>query len=256
MMTGQFRWAGLLAGLTAFLAFAAGAAAAEFRTLEGSASYRERVAVPPGAVLEVELYDVSRQDAPAPLLSAIAIRAESVPVPFQLLYDPAMIDERFSYAVTAKLLVDGETVFRSTSVHPVLTRGAPDRVEILMEKMGQGARATGGMPSLIGATWLVEDIRGGGVIDFAQTSIGFDERGGVHGTGGCNQFNGTAEVSGGALSFGPLAATRRACAEALMDQESNFFAALDAVKGYRFDGPFLLLTDDAGNPLMRLTRLE
>ena len=247
---------GLMAALIAGAVLAAGAAAAEFRTLEGSASYRERLAMPPGAVLEVELYDVSRQDAPAPLLSAIAIRAESVPVPFQLLYDPAMIDERYSYAVTAKLVVDGETVFRSTSVHPVLTRGAPDRVEILMEKMGQGVRAAGGMPSLVGATWLVEDIRGGGVIDFAQTSIGFDARGGVHGTGGCNQFNGTAEIAGEALSLGPLATTRRACAEALMDQESRFFAALDAVKGYRFDGPFLLFTDAAGDALMRLTRLE
>lgn len=255
-MTGHLRWAGLVVGLTAFLATAAGAVAAEFRTLEGSASYRERIAVPPGAVLEVELYDVSRQDAPAPRLSAITLRAESVPVAFQLLYDPAMIDERHSYAVSAKLVVDGETVFRSTSVHAVLTRGAPDRVEILMEKMGQGARAAGDMPALVGVTWLVEDIRGGGVMDRAQTTIGFDERGGVHGSGGCNQFNGAAEVSGGALSFGPLAATRRACAEALMDQESKFFGALDAVKGYRFDGPFLLLTDAAGDPLMRLTRLE
>ena len=112
------------------------------------------------------------------------------------------------------------------------------------------------MPPLVGVTWLVEDIRGGGVVDRAQTTIGFDERGGVHGSSGCNQFNGAAEVAGETLSFGPLAATRRACAEALMDQESKFFAALDAVKGYRFDGPFLLLTDAAGDPLMRLTRLE
>ncbi len=242
--------------MAAGLALATGAAAAEFETLDGSAGYRERIAVPPGAVLEVELYDVSRQDVPAPLLSAIAIRAEAVPVAFRLLYDPAMIDERHSYAVSAKLVVDGEAVFRSTSVHPVLTRGAPDTVDILMEKMGPGARSAGGMPALVGVTWLVEDIRGGGVIDRAQTTIGFDERGGVHGSGGCNQFNGAAEVGGGSLSFGPLAATQRACVEALMDQESKFFAALDVVKGYRFDGPFLLLTDAAGDPLMRLTRLE
>lgn len=255
-MIGRRSRAGLVAGVVAVLVLMAGTAAAEFQTLEGTASYRERIAVPPGAVLEVELYDVSRQDAPAPLLSAIAIRAEAVPVAFQLLYDPALIDERHSYAVSAKLVVDGETVFRSTSVHPVLTRGAPDTVDILMERMGAGARSAGGILPLVGVTWLVEDIRGGGVIDRAQTTIGFDERGGVHGSGGCNQFNGAAEIAEGSLSLGPLAATQRACLEALMDQESKFFATLDAVKGYRFDGPFLLLTDAAGDPLMRLTRLE
>ena len=254
-MTGQFRWAGLVVGLTAFLSLAGSASAAEFLTLEGTATYRERIAVPDGAVLEVELYDVSRQDAPAPRLASIAVKAAgAVPIDFRLLYDPAMIDERFSYAVTARLLVDGEPVFRSTSVHPVLTRGAPDRVEILMEKLGQGARVE--MPSLVGATWLVEDIRGGGVIDFAQTTIGFDDRGGVHGYGGCNDFNGSAEIAGEELSLGPMAATRRACAEALMDQEFKFFATLDAVEGYRFDGPFLLLTDAAGDAVLRLTRLE
>ena len=254
-MSAWRRAAGRLAGLAAALMLAGGAVAAEFETLEGTAFYRERIAVPPGAVLEVELYDTSRQDAPAPVLSSIAIRAEAVPVPFRLLYDPAMIDDRHSYAVSARLVVDGEPVFRSTTVHPVLTRGAPDTVDILMVKVGQGPPAAE-MPALVGATWLVEDIGGRGVIDYARTTIGFDDRGGVHGSGGCNQFTGAADMVGESLIFGPLAATQRACTDAVMDQELKFFAALEAVKGYRFDGPFLLLTDESGDPLMRLTELQ
>ena len=35
-----------------------------------------------------------------------------------------MIEPSRSYAVTAKLILEGKVVFRSDTVHPVLTRGA------------------------------------------------------------------------------------------------------------------------------------
>jgi putative lipoprotein len=47
----------------------AGAAAASVR---GSAFYRERIALPPGAVFEASLEDVSRADAPAEVLGGVS----------------------------------------------------------------------------------------------------------------------------------------------------------------------------------------
>jgi putative lipoprotein len=64
----------------------AGQAMADFKTLEGSATYRQRIALHPDAVLEVDLRDVSRADAPAPLLSAVSVRpGKQVPIPFKLI---------------------------------------------------------------------------------------------------------------------------------------------------------------------------
>ncbi|HEX5632928.1 MAG TPA: YbaY family lipoprotein, partial [Gemmatimonadales bacterium] len=53
--------------------------------LTGSVTYRERMALPAGAVVRVELRDVSRADASAALVASQEIRPTSqVPIPFEL----------------------------------------------------------------------------------------------------------------------------------------------------------------------------
>lgn len=78
----------LLAG-TALWAAVWGAAQAG--TVEGNATYRERIAVPPGATLFVELQDVSLADAPAVTLAAQRYALTGVPAQFELTYDDALI---------------------------------------------------------------------------------------------------------------------------------------------------------------------
>ena len=107
--------------------------------------------------------------------------------------------------------------------------------------------------SLIGS-WLVEDIQGRGVIDSAQTTIAISAEGAVSGSGGCNRYRSQALIEGAGLRFGPVAGTRMSCAPALMDQEHKFFAALDMVRSYQFDGTLLLMLDESGAQLLRLTR--
>ena len=58
-----------------------------------------------------------------------------VPIPFEISYDPAQIDERMSYAVQARIEVGGQLMFISTQAYPVITRGNPSRdLEILVER--------------------------------------------------------------------------------------------------------------------------
>ena len=64
----------LAAALAAMLALTAGTAMAELATIEGEATYRERIALRPGVVLEVELLDISRADAPSERLASIRIK--------------------------------------------------------------------------------------------------------------------------------------------------------------------------------------
>jgi heat shock protein HslJ len=63
----------------------------------------------------------------------------------------------------------------------------------------------------------------------------------VTGFSGCNEFTGGYELKGDALSFGPLAATRRFCAGAAGDIEQAFLGAIGKVSGWRVDRQMLLL---------------
>jgi putative lipoprotein len=92
--------------------------------------------------------------------------------------------------------------------------------------------------SLIGTSWLAEDIGGRDVMDRAQTTISFEPEGRVAGSGGCNRYFGAVTIKGDAITFGKkLGATMMACVPALMDQERKFFDALAATRSYRFDDP-------------------
>ena len=69
-------------------------------TVSGTASYRERMALPPDAVLEVSLQDVSLADAPAVELGSLRIENPgSPPFEFEIAYDPEAIDEQTQWTV-------------------------------------------------------------------------------------------------------------------------------------------------------------
>jgi putative lipoprotein len=55
-----------------------GDAAGNEAVVTGSVSYRERIALPPDAVVKVQLSDVSRQDAPAPLIAETTVQPEGL----------------------------------------------------------------------------------------------------------------------------------------------------------------------------------
>ena len=67
----------------------------------------------------------------------------------------------------------------------------------------------------------------------------------VRGYAGCNNFTGGFESKGQSLSFGPVAATRRACIGD-MDQELDFLNALDRTDRFALTGDQLVLYDKKG----------
>ena len=235
-------------------------ALAEIATIQGTAATRERMALPEGAVLEVELLDISRADAKSERLASIRVQPEGeVPIPFTLHYDPAVIDERNSYTVAAMIIHEGRMLFRSDTVHPVLTRGAGDRVDILMVRVASDAPAAG-LSALVGPTWVAEDIDRRGVIDSLQSVVAFTPEGRAQGQGGCNSFTGGYTVDGDALVIGGedgrLATTMMACTPAVMDQERRFLDALARVRFWRLDMGLLFLLDAEDTPILRLWRRD
>lgn len=105
--------------------------------------------------------------------------------------------------------------------------------------------------------WLAEDIRGGGVIDNAQTMIEVTPDGRVSGSGGCNRIGGGAMVKGNNLRFSRMISTQMACAPALMNQEHRFLQALEDVRRFRVDSKRhkLLLRDGRGKTILRFSQM-
>jgi putative lipoprotein len=108
--------------------------------ITGTVTYRNRSALPPLAVIEVTLADVSLADAPAKVISTQKIEAGGKPPPFayELPYDSAQIDPKHTYSVSARITEGNQLIFTSDSVYPVLTRGAPmTGVDILVIALSQ-----------------------------------------------------------------------------------------------------------------------
>ncbi len=104
----------------------------------GEVFYRERIAMPQGAVVKVQVADVSRADAPADVIGEQVIENPgNVPVKFSVPYDANKIDPRFTYAVSARIEVDGRLMWISTTHIPVITNGKPTSdVQVLVERVG------------------------------------------------------------------------------------------------------------------------
>ena len=106
-------------------------------TVTGTALYRQRIAMPEGAVFEAVLLDVSRMDVAATKIGSTRIENPgNVPIAFEIAYDPTRIDERMSYSVRATIHV-GDRLWATTDQHyPVLTGSGGNEVELLLQLVG------------------------------------------------------------------------------------------------------------------------
>lgn len=91
----------------------------------------------------------------------------------------------------------------------------------------------------------------GGVQTTAYTHLTtavFSE-GTISGSTGCNRYNGTYDIEGDQIVFGPAAATRKFCAEpaGIMEQEQQFLAALEQARTFQVTPGKLELRDESGS---------
>ena len=209
----------------------------------GTVSYRERVALPPDAVVEVVLLDVSRMDVAATTIAEQTIKPSGqVPIKFELVYDTAAIDPRMQYAVRATIKRRDNYLFVTDRSYPVLTRGSSDRVDLILVRSG-GAEAPVADAELHETRWELRALANEQVKPSAGQEMHFlqfdDVSNTVSGFVGCNNFTGEYMVSGTALEFGSLARTKRACPS--MALEDRCHRALQAAVRYEIRGTWLIL---------------
>jgi copper homeostasis protein (lipoprotein) len=113
-------------------------------TLEGTATYRERIALPPDAVFAAVLQDVSRADAPATELGRATVDpAGQPPFRFAIAYDDAAVQPRRRYVVRATVRHQGRLLFTTDRAYPVLGGGADPPLSLLLVSAGAGRRPSG-----------------------------------------------------------------------------------------------------------------
>ena len=126
-----------VASLTLMLAACQTTNAEPTATVRGEITYRERIAVPPGAQLEVLLLDVSRADAPSEKIGGVTLSdIGQPPYPFEIAYRPEQIIESHTYVVQARLTHEGRLLFITDQAYPVITRGHPSEVQLMLRRVG------------------------------------------------------------------------------------------------------------------------
>jgi putative lipoprotein len=113
--------------------FAPPGTGAETASLTGTVTYRQRIALTPEAVVQVDLRDVTNPDPEAPPLVRLIIdKPGQVPIAFSLSYARASIEPRHAYAVSARITDRGQLQFVTDERISVITNGAPQAVEIVV----------------------------------------------------------------------------------------------------------------------------
>lgn len=202
------------------------------RTLSVTAARADDTAIPADAVLDVELLDVSRADAPSATVASARFRVKGWPALVRLAYDAAAIDPRMEYRVAARLLSGDRVMLRTATAYSVLTRGASDSVRIVLESTEAPVAAASPGPGLAGITWVVGEIGERAVVADDPPTLTFLDGGSFAMFGGCNRFRGKAQPADGSVAFPqPIAGTMKLCPPPRMELEKAMLDALGDTAG-------------------------
>lgn len=241
-------WLLVVGFLLAALACGKDAGMDDMKTIEGRVWYRERMALPPDAEIQIFLEDVARMDVPSEVIATTRFAPEGgSPWTFSLAYDPLKLQDKGRYVLRARIESGGQLLFISTRQIPAFDSDTGAPIEILVSRVGttpSGAAAPTPEVSLTDTYWKLTEIEGqpavlgadGRELHMVLTSDGSQ----VRGFSGCNRFTGSYERNESQLQFRPLASTRMACVEG-MEQEQQFLELLTKTARFTISGDSLAL---------------
>ena len=127
--------------------------------------------------------------------------------------------------------------------------------KLTLKSAGGGAILTYKAQSqqLAGTSWTVLAYNNGkqavvSVLVATELTAAFGKDGNLTGFAGCNDYNAPYKGTAPKISIGPVASTRKACAEpaGVMDQEIQYLAALETAATYRIEGTRMEMRTSAG----------
>ncbi len=244
-----FGFAPLVVGLL----IAPGVPEAAEHVLAGEVLYRERIALPPNAVVSVQLADVSLADAPAAIVGEQTVEpAGQVPVKFAIRFDPSVIQTGMSYALQARITVDDKLWFITDTRHDVDPLTDEPQTVVVKKVDGQAQEGSAGF---YGRDWKVDMLDGIAALPERRATFRIEEDGRIGGKGFCNGYFASAEVDGDAIEIGRAGATQMACAQDLMAADAALFDAFEKAATLRADGEKLVIGDKDGREIVRFIPL-
>ncbi|CQJ53215.1 YbaY family lipoprotein [Yersinia rohdei] len=103
-------------------------------TVQGTVNIRERIALPPDAVVTVTLSDASLADAPTRIIAQKAVRTEGKQAPFTFVlpFNPAEIQPNAHIIVSAAITHNGQLMFITDTIQEVINNGAGTQANLLL----------------------------------------------------------------------------------------------------------------------------
>lgn len=227
----------------------------------GVAVARERVVLPPEAVFEATLLDVTQPDQP-PVVLGRQRRAPAGEPPFalQIPYPSSRFVLKGRYEVRAAISLEDRVLWTTDTRTPVPQDVAYRRVSLQLLRVPPHAATVEAAVPLALTHWRLVELEGEPVPAPAEGSaapyllLQADEPRAM-GFGGCNRFLVDYAVQGGRLQFAGLVSGISLCLASGATEE-RYLAALAAVQSFRLQGRQLVLRDAEGQPLMRLEAAE
>lgn len=228
-------------------------------TLSGEVTYRERVALPEGALLRIELIDLA-----VPERSRLTVEAPTgagqVPLSFTLTFEDSLILPQHDYALNAEIRA-GNLTFRNAQPYPVAPLAQTEPVVILTQLIAQAEPAPAepepqqavALP-LLNTTWRATAIGSNPIPPGTEMTLLIENSLRAGGMGGCNSWFSQAQIGELSFAIGDVAKTQRSCLYERNMLEQSFFDALQASTSWRIDNDTLLLLDSRSNPMVQFTR--
>ena len=143
-------------------------------TFSGSAFYRERIALPQDASLQVELMDMAN---PEVVLGAVTVApAGQVPIAFALVVDSSKLSAGQAYALQARIEVGGSAWFTSPEPAPVDPANTGEAISLpLVQATDNGAENASGV-SLVGTEWRILELNGNTADPGVTSTLAFGGR--------------------------------------------------------------------------------
>lgn len=125
-------------------------------SVTGTAWIRQRIALPPDAVLTVTLSDASLADAPSKVLAQKVTRTEGKQAPFSFVlpFNPADIQPNARIILSAAITVNDKLMFITDTVQPVINQGGKkaDLMLVPVQQTAVPVQVNGGATTTVPST--------------------------------------------------------------------------------------------------------
>jgi putative lipoprotein len=219
--------------------------------ISGEVTYRERIALPETATLEIELIDLAWPDRPR-LSVAAPTGSGQVPLAFTLTFEDSMILPQHNYALNAEITA-GDIRFRNAEPYPVTPLSQTDPILIVTQSIAQ-IQPSSEQPAaeeglaLFGITWQATAIAGQPVPPGTEITLLVESDMRAGGVGGCNSYFSQTTITKDSFAVGELSRTQRSCGYDRNMLEQAFYEALRTAVSWTVESNTLALLDGAGKP--------